>query len=98
MSVWRSCPASWLGHRGPVLFLDRDGVVIVDRDYLDDPGQVQILPGADQEAVPENPDAANGVAPASIPFTARVDLSGPGAGLPGLKEWRSEWPLRRRPS
>ena len=45
MSVWRCCSESWLGHRRPVLFLDRDGVVIADRDYLRDPCQVEILPG-----------------------------------------------------
>jgi D-glycero-D-manno-heptose 1,7-bisphosphate phosphatase len=28
------------------LFLDRDGVVIVERDYLCDPDQVELLPGA----------------------------------------------------
>jgi histidinol-phosphate phosphatase family protein len=30
---------------GPVLFLDRDGVIIVEKDYLDDPAGVVLLPG-----------------------------------------------------
>jgi D-glycero-D-manno-heptose 1,7-bisphosphate phosphatase len=29
----------------PALFLDRDGTIIVDRHYLSDPAQVELLPG-----------------------------------------------------
>jgi D-glycero-D-manno-heptose 1,7-bisphosphate phosphatase len=32
--------------RRPFAVLDRDGTLIVDRHYLTDPGQVQLLPGA----------------------------------------------------
>ncbi|MCK9996058.1 MAG: HAD family hydrolase [Candidatus Krumholzibacteria bacterium] len=46
MSVWKKCPPSALEHKGPALFLDRDGVVIVDRNYLSDPNQVELLPGS----------------------------------------------------
>lgn len=31
---------------GPVLFLDRDGVVVEDRHYLSDPEEVVLVPGA----------------------------------------------------
>lgn len=44
MSVWKE-PAT-TGAAGPVLFLDRDGVVIADRNYLADPDQVALIPGA----------------------------------------------------
>ncbi len=44
MTVWRE-PAAPLP-AGPVLFLDRDGVVIADRNYLADPRDVVLLPGA----------------------------------------------------
>ncbi len=30
----------------PAVFLDRDGTIIVERDYLADPGQVELVPGA----------------------------------------------------
>ena len=29
----------------PTLFLDRDGVLVVEKDYLSDPGQVELVPG-----------------------------------------------------
>ncbi|HUK02444.1 MAG TPA: HAD family hydrolase [Steroidobacteraceae bacterium] len=29
-----------------VVLLDRDGTIVIDRDYLDDPGQLEFLPGA----------------------------------------------------
>jgi histidinol-phosphate phosphatase family protein len=45
MSIWKPCSPSCLEHEGPALFLDRDGVVIVDRGYLGDPQQVELLPG-----------------------------------------------------
>jgi D-glycero-D-manno-heptose 1,7-bisphosphate phosphatase len=43
--IWRS-PPSGIVSTGPALFLDRDGVVIVDRDYLSDPEGVELVPGA----------------------------------------------------
>jgi histidinol-phosphate phosphatase family protein len=46
MAVWKPCRPGDLGQDVPVLFLDRDGVVIVDRNYLSDPDQVELLPGA----------------------------------------------------
>jgi D-glycero-D-manno-heptose 1,7-bisphosphate phosphatase len=38
-------PAGGAGLR-PAVFLDRDGTVIYDREYLDDPAGVELLPGA----------------------------------------------------
>ncbi len=32
--------------RTPALFLDRDGTVMVDKDYLSDPEQIELIPGA----------------------------------------------------
>ena len=49
MSVWHE-PAT-AGQAGPVLFLDRDGVVIEDRNYLADPGQVVLIPGVAEAMV-----------------------------------------------
>jgi D-glycero-D-manno-heptose 1,7-bisphosphate phosphatase len=46
MAVWKPCPSSLLEHSGPALFLDRDGVVVVERDYLRDPDKVELMPGA----------------------------------------------------
>lgn len=44
MTVWREPAVA--RERGPVLFLDRDGVVVVERDYLSDPALVTLVPGA----------------------------------------------------
>lgn len=43
--IWKS-PARGVRREGPVLFLDRDGVIIVDKDYLSDPDGVELVPGA----------------------------------------------------
>ena len=42
--IWR-CPPPGPPREGPALFLDRDGVLIVDRDYLADPAGVELVPG-----------------------------------------------------
>ena len=34
------------GKRRPAAFLDRDGTIIVEREYLSDPNDVELLPGA----------------------------------------------------
>lgn len=44
MNVWRQ-PRNPVADQAPILFLDRDGVVIVDRNYLSDPGEVELVPG-----------------------------------------------------
>lgn len=42
--IWRSPPPG-PPREGPALFLDRDGVLIVERDYLADPAGVELVPG-----------------------------------------------------
>lgn len=46
MAVWKPCRPSLLSHNGGALFLDRDGVVVLERDYLRDPDLVALVPGA----------------------------------------------------
>jgi len=46
MAVWKTQAAVAGAPPVPILFLDRDGVVIRDRDYLADPAGVVLLPGA----------------------------------------------------
>jgi D-glycero-D-manno-heptose 1,7-bisphosphate phosphatase len=42
--IWK-CPARGALRQAPALFLDRDGVLIVDKDYLADPDGVELVPG-----------------------------------------------------
>ena len=46
----RACERALARHRGGVpraaAFLDRDGTLVVEREYLDDPGGLELLPGA----------------------------------------------------
>jgi len=51
MAVWKKCVIVPEGDSPPALFLDRDGVVIVDRGYLGDPDQVKLLPGVAETMV-----------------------------------------------
>ncbi|MFI5337077.1 MAG: HAD-IIIA family hydrolase, partial [Opitutales bacterium] len=39
-------PKSEIGNPPRALFLDRDGTLILDKDYLADPAGVELLPGA----------------------------------------------------
>lgn len=45
----RACERAFRRHRGrapmPAVFLDRDGTLVVERGYLTDPGDIEILPG-----------------------------------------------------
>ena len=45
MASWNTHITATGSEAVPVLFLDRDGVVIRDRDYLGDPDGVELLPG-----------------------------------------------------
>lgn len=45
MSCWKKCLPEKLEHEVPCLFLDRDGVVIQNKDYLRYPEQVEMIPG-----------------------------------------------------
>ena len=45
MATWRAAKIE-ASQPSAVLFLDRDGVVIVDQDYLSNPAEVILLPGA----------------------------------------------------
>jgi D-glycero-D-manno-heptose 1,7-bisphosphate phosphatase len=46
MAIWKTSRSAGTAEPGPILFLDRDGVVIADRDYLQDADGVELLPGA----------------------------------------------------
>lgn len=45
MASWETTGDRTAGGSKPTLFLDRDGVLIEDRDYLADPAGVAVLPG-----------------------------------------------------
>ena len=45
MALWKSRPGIMKIQPQPALFLDRDGVLIKDCHYLDDPNLVELIPG-----------------------------------------------------
>lgn len=45
MAVWKHCRTDETFPPRSALFLDRDGVVIANRDYLSDPDQVELIAG-----------------------------------------------------
>jgi D-glycero-D-manno-heptose 1,7-bisphosphate phosphatase len=57
----------------PAVFLDRDGTLIEDRDYLRDPAQVHLLPGASE--------AVRRLNTAAIPAVVVTNQSGIARGL-----------------
>jgi len=62
----------------PALFLDRDGVIVVDNHYMNDPDQVELMPGVCQLI-----KAANS---ANIPVIVVTNQSGIGRGYFGWEE------------
>lgn len=66
------------GRRGAV-FLDRDGTLIDDRDYLADPGGVRLLPGAAAAVARLNA--------AGVPVVLVTNQSGIGRGFFGEDEY-----------
>lgn len=75
--IWRA-PSTPVPRAGPTLFIDRDGVVIVDRDYLADPAGVELLPGV--------PAALRTAAAAGYALVGISNQSGVGRGRFGQAE------------
>lgn len=61
-----------MGERGPAVFLDRDGTLIHDAEYLSDPEGVRLLPGAGEAVARLNR--------AGIPVILVTNQSGIGRG------------------
>jgi len=51
MVVWKQPESPLGGPSRPAIFLDRDGVVVVDRHYLADPDDVELVPGSAEAMV-----------------------------------------------
>lgn len=75
--IWRA-PTDPVPREGPVLFIDRDGVLIVDRDYLAEADGVELLPGV--------PAALRAAAAAGFALVGISNQSGVGRGRFGQVE------------
>ncbi|MBK8166030.1 MAG: HAD-IIIA family hydrolase [bacterium] len=75
--IWRAPPGP-VPRDGPILFIDRDGVLIVDRDYLADPAGVELIPGV--------PAALRAAAAAGYALVGISNQSGVGRGRFGQAE------------
>lgn len=75
--IWRA-PEVQVPREGPVLFIDRDGVLIVDRDYLSDPAGVELISGV--------PGALAAAAAAGFALVGISNQSGVGRGRFGMGE------------
>lgn len=75
--IWRA-PTGLEPREGAVLFIDRDGVLIVDKDYLADPAGVELLPGV--------PEALRAAAAAGYALVGISNQSGLGRGRFGQTE------------
>jgi len=78
-AVWKIPTGPGIGKACPVLFLDRDGVLIRDRDYLKDPALIEILPGI--------PDALNLARKAGYQLIGLSNQSGIGRGYFSEKDF-----------
>jgi len=74
-----SPPKKRFAGKGAV-FLDRDGTIIVDRHYLSDPDQVELIPGA--------AEALQRLTRAGFPLFIVTNQSGIGRGLYSVKDMR----------
>lgn len=75
--IWKSPPPGRM-RSAPALFLDRDGVVIADKDYLADPDGVELVPGV--------PDALRRAAAEGYALIGLSNQSGLGRGRFGPAE------------
>ncbi|HEY2954594.1 MAG TPA: HAD family hydrolase [Candidatus Eisenbacteria bacterium] len=73
----RACERALARHRGraprPAVFLDRDGTIVVERGYLSDPSEIELLPGAAR--------ALRELKAAGYPLVVVSNQSGVGRGL-----------------
>lgn len=67
--------------RPQAALLDRDGTIIVDHHYLNDPGRVELLPGA--------AEAIRRLAAAGIPSIVCTNQSGIARGTISLEQYRA---------
>jgi D-glycero-D-manno-heptose 1,7-bisphosphate phosphatase len=77
--LWRDVRIERFAEPVPALFLDRDGVIIEEREYISDPDQVELLPG-----VPELIHAARSLGCAVIEITNQAGI---GRGYFGWPEF-----------
>jgi histidinol-phosphate phosphatase family protein len=73
----RACERALARHRGraprPAVFLDRDGTIVVERGYLSDPDEIELLPGVAR--------ALRSLKAAGYPLVVVSNQSGVGRGL-----------------
>ena len=62
------------------IFLDRDGVIILEKHYLQDPEQVELYPGVDKKL--------ESLRQLNVPIVIVTNQSGIGQGLFGWAEYK----------
>lgn len=77
--LWRDVRVKRFALPTPALFLDRDGVIIEEKNYIADPNEVRLLPG-----IPELIRAARSAGIAVIEITNQAGI---GRGYYGWKEF-----------
>lgn len=68
--LWRDVRVERFAHPAPALFLDRDGVIIEEMEYISDPGQVELMPG-----IPELVRAARSLGVAVVEITNQAGIA-----------------------